>query len=135
MQLKACLNTSGMGGLAFQQTESETHTSNNWHLFTPEMGWFNIFKWILTCRWFDCQGNLERRKKTYYIGANLHSATILYSESKHNILAYQGKANNKTQLLSFSEEKVFEKAWRNFSFKAFGERETCVNGLHCDYPD
>jgi hypothetical protein len=24
---------------------------------------------------------------------------------KHNILAYQGKANNKTQLLSFSEEK------------------------------
>jgi hypothetical protein len=29
MQLKGCLNTSGMGGLGFQQTESETHTSNN----------------------------------------------------------------------------------------------------------
>ncbi len=127
MQLKACLNTSGMGGLAFKQTESETHTSNNWHLFTPEMGCFKIFNWIRICRWFACQGNLERPKKSYYIWANI-SIKLLYSivNLKHIILAYQGKANNKTQLLSFSEEKVLEKTWRKFS-KLLVKRKTCVN--------
>ncbi len=127
MQLKACLNmTSGMGGLGFKQTESETHTSNNWHLFTPEMGWFNIFNWILISKWFDCQGNLERTKKElFHRGQHPLSYYILYSESKtqYPSLPRQGQQNPTSQFLL---GKCVWKNLKKFFFQSFWwQRDMC----------
>jgi hypothetical protein len=42
----------------------------------------------------------KKNRPIYYLGAKIPEATILYNESQHNILAYQGKAKKWTKKIS-----------------------------------
>ncbi len=100
------------------------HTSNNWHLFTLEMGWwFNIFNWILICKMICLSGKSRKQRKAYSIGGQYH---LSYYTSIMNLNTISLPTQNPTSSQVSLMKRCLKKLGRKFS-KLLVKRETCVN--------
>ncbi len=68
---------------------------------------------------------IKNRPIIYYVGAKIHRATILYNESKHNILALVGKANKRALALDKGEHLFRNHSEQLFVFVPGACKEGC----------